>query len=151
MTMSKIVKTSSSLEDTAKVAEYVIKNIIPNDSYATVVFLEGDLGSGKTTFTKSVATVLGVKDNVISPTFIIEKKYKILKSKYYKTLIHIDAYRFEKPEEMNVLDLKTTISDPTNLIFIEWPSKLGAKIKPDLKISFKSMKENVKKISWTQA
>jgi tRNA threonylcarbamoyladenosine biosynthesis protein TsaE len=70
-----------------------------------VIFLNGDLGAGKTTFTKYFAKVLGIIENVISPTFILRKDYEFnIKDKEY-ILIHIDGYRFDKPEESKVLNL----------------------------------------------
>lgn len=147
------VRTSQSLKETEVVAKEFVDILGPQDTNkknmsGTVVFLEGDLGAGKTTFTKSVAKALGIKQTVISPTFILEKKYPIKNHKYYTKLIHIDAYRFDDPSESGILDLATSISDPHNLIFIEWASKLGSKIKPHHCIKFKSLNENTKQISW---
>jgi tRNA threonylcarbamoyladenosine biosynthesis protein TsaE len=146
--MKKVQYITKSLDETKEVAEKLLKKLIPTQDQATVVFFEGDLGAGKTTFTKALAKELGVKDTVISPTFILEKKYAITKSKYYKTLIHIDAYRFEDPKEAKVLGLSEYVSNPQNLIIIEWPSKLGKSIKADVKVSFVSLSETSKKISW---
>ncbi|GAB3799313.1 tRNA (adenosine(37)-N6)-threonylcarbamoyltransferase complex ATPase subunit type 1 TsaE [Virgibacillus kimchii] len=59
-----------------------------------VVTLEGDLGAGKTAFTKGVASGLGVKDTISSPTFTIIKEYQ-----GNLPLYHMDAYRLEYAEE----------------------------------------------------
>jgi tRNA threonylcarbamoyladenosine biosynthesis protein TsaE len=96
---------------------------------ATIVGLFGDLGAGKTTFTQTVARILGVNETVTSPTFILEKIYK-LEGQKYERLIHIDAYRLEKPEELLTLGWKELAEDSHNLIMIEWPEKVAGML-PD--------------------
>lgn len=90
---------------------------------ATVLALHGDLGAGKTTFVQTVGRLLGVQEDITSPTFVVMKKYEI--SETWQKLIHIDAYRLESPEELLVLDLETEISNPENIIFIEWAEKVS--------------------------
>lgn len=102
---------------------------------AKVLFLEGDLGAGKTTFTKSLAEALGIhKEEVKSPTFILKKEYNA-EHPVFKKLIHIDAYRFVDPQEVKVLRLEEDARDPSSIIAIEWPSKM-AKIDKDMSLSF---------------
>lgn len=95
---------------------------------AMVLAFSGDLGAGKTTLTQEIALQFGIKENVVSPTFVIMKIYKISSSsKYYshfKKLIHIDAYRIEKEEELSYLGWDEIISDKDNLVIIEWPEKV---------------------------
>jgi len=108
-----------------KIANNLILKIIKNKkATATVVALSGDLGSGKTNLTQEIASLLGIKENIISPTFVIMKKYKILNNEF-KNLIHIDAYRMEKSIELLNLNWEELISDKNNLIFIEWPEKVA--------------------------
>jgi len=115
---------SKSVTHTAKIAYVFLKNIKPNKNGATVVGLSGDLGSGKTTFTKEVANILGIKkDLVTSPTFVIEKIYKISHPDF-SHLIHIDAYRLEKSEELVKLGWDEIIKDSKNLILLEWPERV---------------------------
>ncbi len=90
---------------------------------ATVVALSGDLGAGKTTLTQAIARELGVKENIISPTFILMKKYS-LKNAHYKQLVHIDAYRFDHHDELLKLGWAELCANPENLILIEWPEKV---------------------------
>lgn len=90
---------------------------------ATVVLLEGDLGAGKTAFAQVIAKLLGVEDDVHSPTFILKKEYRSLHVSY-RTMVHIDAYRFNDPKEAKVLRLEDNLKDPHTIIFIEWPSKM---------------------------
>ena len=93
-------------------------------STATVVGLSGDLGSGKTTFMQGIAAALGIHNQITSPTFVIIKSYT-LKSSSYKLLIHIDAYRLENGQELQTLRFQEIISQPTNLVFIEWPERVS--------------------------
>ncbi|OGD33036.1 tRNA (adenosine(37)-N6)-threonylcarbamoyltransferase complex ATPase subunit type 1 TsaE [Candidatus Azambacteria bacterium RIFCSPHIGHO2_01_FULL_44_55] len=90
---------------------------------ALIIALEGHLGSGKTTFIQGLAEGMGVKENVLSPTFLILKQF-FLKSGRYKNLYHIDAYRLKNPGEMIELGFKDLINDPENIIVIEWADKI---------------------------
>jgi tRNA threonylcarbamoyladenosine biosynthesis protein TsaE len=139
---------SHSLKETQEIAQAFLGYIEPSKTGATVLFLSGDLGSSKTTFTQSLAKALGVKDAVISPTFILEKRYTVKKHPHFTKLVHIDAYRFDMPEEAEVLRLQETISDPHLLVVIEWPEKLGAGIKATRTVQFTSLEENTKQITW---
>ena len=76
---------SKNLRQTKEIAKNFIDKLTEKKE-ATVVGLSGDLGSGKTTFTKFIASLLGVSENVTSPTFVIEKIYKIKQMKYVKLL-----------------------------------------------------------------
>jgi tRNA threonylcarbamoyl adenosine modification protein YjeE len=64
-----------------------------NKNGATIILLRGDLGAGKTAFVKEVAKIFEIGEEITSPTFVIEKKYKIKGNSFFKNLIHIDAYR----------------------------------------------------------
>ena len=115
---------SKSVEETAKVAQNFIDKISMGVyDKALVVGLYGDLGSGKTTFTQAIAKIFGIEEDITSPTFVIEKIYAIDHAKF-TNLVHIDAYRLESAKELVVLDWERTVSDPKNIIFIEWPEKV---------------------------
>ena len=90
---------------------------------ATVITLEGDLGSGKTTLTQEIAKILGVKEKVISPTFVIMKRYQIIDDTF-KQLVHIDAYRLNKSQELLNLGWEEILAEKTNLIIVEWSSQV---------------------------
>lgn len=124
-------------EDNLKIAEDFILSVNPKDK-AVVVGLYGNLGSGKTTFTKSVARVLGVSDEITSPTFVIEKIYE-LQNKKFLHFIHIDAYRLEREDELVSLGWNEIISDKNNLIFIEWPEKVSGIMPDHIKIKFSTL------------
>lgn len=143
--MKKII--SHNLEETEKIAREWLGEISAkhfntdnlNASKALIVGLSGHLGAGKTAFVKMVAKALGIVESVTSPTFVIMKNYDINQDKIdgWKTLVHIDFYRLEKPEEIKNLNLEKVIEDHKNLIMIEWPEHVG--FKTDLQINFKAL------------
>ncbi|MCI5108581.1 MAG: tRNA (adenosine(37)-N6)-threonylcarbamoyltransferase complex ATPase subunit type 1 TsaE [Candidatus Pacebacteria bacterium] len=90
---------------------------------AVVIGLFGNLGAGKTTFTKGVAKELGITEEVTSPTFVIQKTYDIPIGDFER-LVHIDAYRLESGEDLKKIGFLETLKDPENLIFIEWPENV---------------------------
>lgn len=143
---------SKSVSDTEKIAEDFVKKISSEqNNKALVVGLYGDLGSGKTTFTQQIAKIFNIKEDITSPTYVIMKSYKINQNSTFNithsNLIHIDAYRLNSPKELLVLGWEKTISDPKNIIFIEWP-EIVKEILPEnhLKINFKFVSENEREI-----
>jgi tRNA threonylcarbamoyladenosine biosynthesis protein TsaE len=121
-----------SLEDTADIArDFVANELKAQDGHALLVCLYGNLGAGKTTFTQLVAKELGVKELLTSPTFVIEKIYKI-EAKGFERLIHIDAYRLESGAELAALGWSTLLKNPKNIIFLEWPERV-ADVLPDVR------------------
>ena len=133
---------SKSVEETEKVAKNFIDKISMGVyDKALVVGLYGDLGSGKTTFTQSIAKIFGITEDITSPTFVIEKIYPIDHAKF-TNLVHIDAYRLDSAKELLVLDWERTVGDAKNIIFIEWPERV-AEILPGnhAKILFKFISE----------
>ncbi|MBX4209366.1 tRNA (adenosine(37)-N6)-threonylcarbamoyltransferase complex ATPase subunit type 1 TsaE [Candidatus Parcubacteria bacterium] len=145
---------SKSVEETKKIARDFAKSVAPvaapgaSAGHATIIALRGDLGSGKTTFAKSFAEAIGLSpDDVTSPTFVIEKRFDIGDHAHFRRFIHIDAYRLEKPEEIERLGWRETSADPANLILVEWPENLGAALPEDaIRISFKFIDENTREI-----
>ncbi|MEA1884280.1 MAG: tRNA (adenosine(37)-N6)-threonylcarbamoyltransferase complex ATPase subunit type 1 TsaE, partial [Thermotogota bacterium] len=101
---------------------------------AVVVSLEGDLGSGKTTFVQGLAMGLGIKNRILSPTFVLMKKYKIPNTK--KQFYHIDCYRIKKASDLSALNLEKLFLNPQNIIAIEWAERIK-KILPKNTIIFK--------------
>lgn len=136
------------LKDLAQKVIEILEKIYTSKSslYAMVILLEGDLGAGKTTFTKYLADYLGVDSSTVhSPTFILKKSYKINHETFTK-LIHIDAYRFEHPDEDKVLQMEDDLKDPENIIVIEWPSKMNH-VKSDIEIIIKVIDDDTREIT----
>ena len=125
--MSKgLIKISKNTKETEKIAKIFLGEILKKGNSkqgALVVGLKGDLGAGKTTFFQSVAKNLGIKDKVISPTFVIMKKYS-LKNKKYDFVFHLDAYRLKNEKELLNLGWEEIIKNNKHLVFIEWPENV---------------------------
>ena len=87
---------SKNEEDTIKLAKKINDNCFNN----MIICLNGDLGSGKTLFTKAFANYYGIKNTITSPTFSIIKEY----NEDNKTLVHMDVYRIEENEDIGITD-----------------------------------------------
>jgi tRNA threonylcarbamoyladenosine biosynthesis protein TsaE len=118
-------KKSSNLKETAKIAKDFLAEMISKKTRnkGTVVGLSGNLGAGKTAFTKEIAKFLKVKGKVNSPTFVIMKKYPI-KIGDFKFLYHLDAYRLKNHKELIHLGWDEIVSKKEHLIFVEWPENV---------------------------
>lgn len=81
-----------------------------------VIELVGDVGAGKTTFTRGLAEGLGITSEITSPSFTISKSYALPDG---KTLIHYDFYRLSDPGLM-VDDLAENLADDSKIVIIEW-------------------------------
>lgn len=116
---------SKQVKDTEAFATSVASDVLERGlgESAAIIALSGELGAGKTTFTKGFAKALGVVDVVTSPTFILEKIY-LLEKGPFKRLVHIDAYRLESAQELSALGWDEIIEDPENMVVIEWPEKV---------------------------
>ncbi len=136
---------SKSINETEKFVKDWFYSINKNTEEATLICLYGNLGSGKTTFTQSLAKELGVKEFVTSPTFVIEKIYET-QNKDFKRLIHIDAYRLNGGKELQILGFEELINNTNNLIVIEWPENV-IDILPEnhIKIHCEFVNENSRK------
>ncbi len=111
----KTVFTSHSVDDTISFAQNFAKTLQGGD----VVLLSGELGAGKTHFTKGLALGIGITDTVTSPTFTLHNVY------YGSalTLNHFDFYRIEDSEEVAVLGLDEVFFQKEGVSVIEWCQK----------------------------
>ena len=128
-----------------------------------IVLLSGELGAGKTTFVQGLAGELGVKDRIISPTFMLVRKHKVrskiparlasesvagrkdLRSKI-KTVYHIDLYRLEGELDVRGLGLDDIFADENSVFLIEWGEKHEG-LKPDWEVRLEVAGENTRMIS----
>lgn len=107
---------TKSPEQTEKLGEDFAKNLKPQD----VVFLIGNLGSGKTTFTKGIARGLGIKNRILSPTFIVVRSHSTANERI-QTLYHLDLYRLKDEGEVLNVSLTDYMNDEKGIVVIEWP------------------------------
>jgi tRNA threonylcarbamoyladenosine biosynthesis protein TsaE len=98
-----------------------------------ILGLKGKLGSGKTTFVKGLARGLKIDKPMKSPTFVIFSRYAIPKTT--KTFYHFDLYRLQTSKDLNELGFREIITDPKNVVAIEWPERAG-KVLPARTIFF---------------
>jgi tRNA threonylcarbamoyladenosine biosynthesis protein TsaE len=133
--MEKRIEDLAALE--AEAAAFA-RQLKPHGEGATLVTLSGELGAGKTAFTKAIAKALGVGEVVNSPTFVLEKIYT-LTGQSFKRLVHIDAYRLESGAELGALGFDELMKDPENLVLLEWPERVGDALqKPSVAITITS-------------
>lgn len=117
-----------------KETRYLAKKIAKKITHG-VVALTGELGAGKTTFAQGFAEGLGIKDKIISPTFVLIRQHKI--PKLQKILYHIDLYRLADDKDLKGLGLKEILQDQNNVVLIEWAEKAKSFLpKETLWISF---------------
>ena len=109
----------SSLKETEKLAKKIAKNIVAYDT----ILLRGDIGAGKTTITSLILKNLGVKTDVVSPTFALVWTHK----GKIGQINHFDLYRVEKVDELMEVGFDELIANGTN--FIEWPELVKDKLK----------------------
>jgi tRNA threonylcarbamoyladenosine biosynthesis protein TsaE len=83
-----------------------------------LLILTGELGAGKTTFTQGLGRGLGVREGIISPTFVLVRNHPSLADG--PALVHVDAYRLESDAEIDDLDLESTLE--SSVTVVEWGS-----------------------------
>lgn len=106
-----------------------------------VLVLTGDLGGGKTTFTRGLAEGLHLEGAVTSPTFVILQIYKPkLRAKKKLTLYHFDLYRIKTANELFNLGFEDFLNDKNAVIVLEWGEKFLGTLPPETKqIIFKNL------------
>lgn len=144
--MRKKYLTNSSIQ-TKKLGQKFAREVLKEKpkNRAFVIGLEGELGGGKTTFLQGFARGLGIKEKILSPTFVIMKKFQIPN---FKNFYHIDCYRIEKAKELSVLGFKEIVSNPQNIVVIEWADHIREIIsKNAIWIKFEFVDEKKRKIT----
>ena len=110
-----------------------------------VVALYGEMGAGKTTFTKALCKVLGVVDGVNSPTFNLINEYRTDKG---EVVYHFDFYRIDKLEEAFDIGFEEFI-ESGNLCIIEWPEKIEQILPSDtLRVKISVLKDGSRELAF---
>lgn len=128
----------NNLEDTENVARLFAKAIEETGAF---VCLHGDIGAGKTAFTKFVCKYLDVKQKVTSPSFVILNEYKSGKIPVY----HFDLYRLESEGVATISDELEEYSEGKMLTMVEW-----AEFSPDTELPFDRLIVNITYLSDTE-
>lgn len=136
----KIISKNS--DETKKLGSDFARKIKGGD----VLLLFGDLGAGKTTFVQGFAKGMGIKDRILSPTFVLQRIHEIQKDEL-KTLNHIDLYRIENPTDIENLGLLELFDDPTAVTIIEWAERLkNLDFKKGYQLYFKYLSDEEREI-----
>ncbi|MEK7094802.1 MAG: tRNA (adenosine(37)-N6)-threonylcarbamoyltransferase complex ATPase subunit type 1 TsaE [Patescibacteria group bacterium] len=102
------------------------ENLLPQLVEAKIVFLKGELGSGKTTFAQGVGKALGISSPLRSPTFTLVNVYEIQGHEKVRRLVHADLYRLESVDRHSWRDLglEEYAAELGTLVLVEWPERL---------------------------
>ncbi len=134
--MKKKIFKSLSEKDTKKLAAGIADLLRDYN----VVCLYGEMGAGKTTFVKALASFLGIKSRIISPTYIIIRKHRTKKGKDF---YHIDAYRINDKKN-DVGEIKEILNEENAIIVIEWADRIKKylpKKRIDIEFLYKEKKD----------
>lgn len=118
------VVTSSAAETQALALEFAAA--LPRE---TTLALHGNLGVGKTTFVQGLARGFGLTEPITSPTFTIFTLHRGHGTNT-RTLIHLDAYRLERADQLDALMLEDFLTPPYCLA-VEWPENIAAWLPPE--------------------
>lgn len=132
---------SKSPEETTEIA----KRLGEMTKAGTVLCLIGDLGAGKTLFTKGFVRGLGVKDEVTSPTFGLMNQYQ-----GKMPVTHFDLYRLEREEELDEIGFFEYSEPKDGVVLIEWADKFPEALpKPNIRLEIeRGEKENERKLTF---
>ncbi len=134
--------STKNFRETQKAGEEFAKNLAVGE----IVLLSGELGAGKTTFVQGLAGALGVKDRIISPTFVLVRKHRIRQPKTeIKTIYHIDLYRLEGEFDIRSLGLDDIFADESGIFLIEWGEK-HENLKADWEVSIEVISDDEREI-----
>ncbi len=150
---------SKSEKETEKIAEFLLKrsNLPPSPFFhktgvkqnkPLVFLLSGDLGCGKTVFSRKIGHLLGVKEKITSPTYMIYNEYKTLTPSPFPLtgqgekmikFLHMDLYKITSEKDLEEIKFLTLFSEDT-VSCIEWPEQMGEKF-------LKKLREKTKVVS----
>ena len=122
-----MIYISNSPAQTEAVAERLAARLQPG----TVLAYRGDLGAGKTAFTRGLARGLGYEEPVTSPTYTIVQEYPLPGS---GRLYHMDLYRINSAESALAFGVDEFLDDPDGYALLEWPERIGGIIPDGAKI-----------------
>jgi tRNA threonylcarbamoyladenosine biosynthesis protein TsaE len=127
--------------------ELLLPSVSPKN--AVVVALTGDLGAGKTQLTKGIAEGLGIPAvELHSPTFSLANEYDVTIPELGRLRFnHLDAYRFEDPDELLELGIEDYLYAPNTITIIEWAERVEKYLPRDvIRISIETVSETLREI-----
>jgi tRNA threonylcarbamoyladenosine biosynthesis protein TsaE len=138
---------TKNFEETQQLAGRLLDQItILPHSGALVLALKGELGAGKTTFIQGLGKTLGIKDKILSPTFVIMKRFET-GNKRFDNLYHLDCYRLRDERDLVELGFEEILKNKNNLVVIEWPERIKKVLPADtMWLEFEHGGEDIRKI-----
>jgi tRNA threonylcarbamoyladenosine biosynthesis protein TsaE len=116
-------RVSHSVRDTEAIAAELARSLVGGE----VIALHGDLGAGKTQFTRGLGAALGGDPHAVSsPTFVLLNVYDAAKLKVF----HLDAYRVHGPEDFEAIGFGELLEQAGGVVVIEWPSRVETLLPP---------------------
>ena len=108
-----------------------------------VIVCIGELGSGKTTFVRGIARGLGITTRLLSPTYIIVRRYNIPKVSRDCFLYHLDLYRMNTDQDAESIGIADMLDDSQSITVIEWPERMsGLFLEPRIECRFNTVADN---------
>src|SRR5215207_11478826 len=117
LTASPLVIIAESPAETAAIGEALAGCLRDGD----VVLLHGDLGAGKTTLAKGIASALGVQDVVSSPSFSLVNEYETGLDAVVARLYHLDLYRLRSEGDLATIGFEDLVAPADGVTLVEWP------------------------------
>ena len=137
-------KITNSPQETRDLGQRIASNFKGRE----ILALFGELGSGKTTFVQGVASGLGIKQNITSPSFVLMNQYQIPERKI--RLCHFDFYRLRKGKNLSPADLTDYLGKKEYICLIEWADRVTELLpKETIKINFNYLDEKKRKIDFS--
>jgi len=146
--MKKIITNSA--KQTQKLGEKIAQELSDTvgGKTAIVLGLQGNLGGGKTTFLQGFAKGLGIKEKILSPTFVILKRFQVPGFRF-QDFYHIDCYRLKNEKDILELGFNDIIKDSRNIVAVEWSEKIKKVLpKSTIFIKFKFIDNKTREISF---
>jgi tRNA threonylcarbamoyladenosine biosynthesis protein TsaE len=104
--------------------DVLVQELLPGLKAGTILALSGPLGAGKTTFVQALARALRIKEIPVSPTFSLVRTYLVKGHTLIKRMVHVDAYRIERAEDVMTLGLDELLEESGTMMCLEWPEQV---------------------------
>ena len=119
--MSSLEVISHSADETVAIGEALAGSLRDGD----VMLLHGDLGAGKTTLAKGIASALGIEDVVSSPSFSLVNEYDTRLASAVSRLYHLDLYRLRSEGDLATIGFEDFVAPADGVTIVEWPERAG--------------------------